>query len=184
MTIRKALFLDRDGVVNVDRGYVHKKEDFEFCDGIFEFCKFFKENSFEIVIVTNQSGIARQYFTEQDFQNLNNWMLKEFQRNGVLISAVYHCPHLPTISGPCDCRKPKAGLVYQAINDLSIAPEASIFIGDRETDMLCAKRANIGLKILVSEPRRSQTTSVHSADYVINSFKDGLGELKKLILSL
>ena len=93
MKIRKALFLDRDGVINVDRGYVHKREDFEFCDGIFELCKFFIRKSFGIFIITNQSGIARQYYTEQDFQNLNNWMLNEFERNGVYISSVYHCPH-------------------------------------------------------------------------------------------
>ena len=174
--------MDRDGVINVDRGYVHKREDFEFCDGIFELCKFFIRKSFGIFIITNQSGIARQYYTEQDFQNLNNWMLNEFERNGVYISSVYHCPHLPSITGPCDCRKPKAGLLHKAISDFMIDPKASIFIGDHESDITCAMQANIGLKVLLRGSNHHPTKNKTMADCVIKSVRDGLVKLDNLVL--
>ena len=108
----KALFLDRDGVVNVDHGYVSKPEQFEFIDGVFEATKWFQQQGFEIVIVTNQSGIGRGYYDEKTFNELTRWMKGEFAKHEVQIADVQFCPHHPTNAQPeylkaCDCRKPE-----------------------------------------------------------------------------
>ena len=92
----KVLFLDRDGVVNIDHGYVYKPEEFEFVPGVFEACKAFTDAGYKIVVVTNQSGIGRGYYSEQDFYNLTEWMKGEFLRHGVTILDVYFCPHHPS----------------------------------------------------------------------------------------
>ena len=94
-TMKKTLFLDRDGVVNVDHGYIYQPEKFEFIDGVFDACRAFQQAGFEIVIITNQSGIGRGYYTEQDFHQLTDWMKSEFQRQGIEILDVYFCPHHP-----------------------------------------------------------------------------------------
>src|ERR1035437_2011457 len=115
-----ALFLDRDGVVNVEKHYVYKVEDFEFMEGIVPLCSRFQENGFRIVVVTNQSGIAQGFYGEEDFQGLNTWMVGEFAKRGVAISATYHCPHHPDFSGDCDCRKPKPGMILRAREELDL----------------------------------------------------------------
>ena len=108
-------------------------------------------------------------------------MLNEFEQNEISIRSVYYCPHLPSITGPCDCRKPKAGLIFQAISDFLIDPEASVLIGDRETDILCAKRARIGLKVLVRDPKQLQSKDTTMADCVVKSIRDGLDKLDGLV---
>ena len=111
MTI-KTIFLDRDGVINKEVNYLHKIEDFEFIDGVFDTCQYFKSLNYKIIITTNQSGISRGYYTEIDFQKLTNWMLGQFNINNIDILDVIHCPHLP--SDLCDCRKPKPGMFLAA----------------------------------------------------------------------
>ena len=92
MTI-KTIFLDRDGVINKEVNYLHKIEDFEFIDGVFEACQYLKSLDYKIIVITNQSGISRGYFTENDFQIITNWMLAEFKKNDINILDVFHCPH-------------------------------------------------------------------------------------------
>ena len=103
----KALFLDRDGTINVEKNYVFRVEDFEFIPGIFELLKSYQDKGFLLIVITNQSGIARQYYTENDFFRLNNWMILQFQKQGIEITKVYHSPHHPEITGICKCRKPE-----------------------------------------------------------------------------
>ena len=105
--MRKALFLDRDGVINREKNYLYKIEDFEFIDGIFELCRFYENLGFLIFVVTNQSGIARGYYSEDDFKRLTSYMVERFSQEGITISKVYHCPHHPDISGKCECRNPR-----------------------------------------------------------------------------
>jgi D-glycero-D-manno-heptose 1,7-bisphosphate phosphatase len=101
--MNKALFLDRDGVVNIDKNYVHKMEEVEFIEGIFEFCRYFQDSGYLIFIITNQAGIARGFYSIDDFRQLSNWIAEQFQERGVRISKTYFCPHHPEITGPCDC---------------------------------------------------------------------------------
>ncbi|GHD48870.1 D-alpha,beta-D-heptose 1,7-bisphosphate phosphatase [Marinobacter persicus] len=151
----KAVFLDRDGVINVDHGYVYRKEDFEFVDGIFEVCRHFQKQGYLLIVVTNQSGIARGMYTEADFQRLTEWMLERFREEGIEIAAVYHCPHHPKF-GPeetrdCDCRKPKPGMILKAIEEFDIAPCRSIMLGDKSTDEEAGIRAGLGKNIKIND---------------------------------
>ena len=135
----KALFLDRDGVINFDYGYVHKKEDFKFRPEIFNICKSALENKFKIIVITNQSGIGQNFFTEKEFKLLNKFMLSEFRRNQIEITHIYFCPFHP-IKGKGKylkdsyLRKPKPGMFFEAAKDYDINLRKSIMIGDKKTD--------------------------------------------------
>lgn len=142
--MKKALFLDRDGVINIEKDYLFKIDSFEFMDGIFDLCKYYQNLGFLIIVVTNQSGIARKYYTEKDFSKLTTWMIKEFKNNNIDIAHVYHCPHHPDISGECICRKPMAGMLYDAKKEFDIDLENSVLVGDKERDIEAA--LNAGLK--------------------------------------
>ena len=115
----KAAFLDRDGVVNIEKGYVYKIADFQFSEGIFELCRLFQDRQYKIVIISNQSGIARGYYTIEQLRALTGWMRDRFMDQGVIISKFYFCPHHPVngigrFKKKCDCRKPNPGMIiYQ-----------------------------------------------------------------------
>lgn len=152
---RAALFLDRDGVVNVEKNYLHKIEDFEFIEGIFALCKKYEALGYAIVIVTNQSGIARGYYSEEDFEKLSAWMLERFRDEGIEITALYHCPHHPEISGACSCRKPEPGMLLDAAKKYDLDLEASLLVGDSERDITAAHRAGVKETYLFSEEAKS-----------------------------
>ena len=168
----KALFLDRDGVVNIDKSYLYKKEDFVFCDGIFELLKYAQHLGYRLFIVTNQSGISRGYYSEDDFERLTSWMIEEFKKNGITIQKVYHCPHLPDDN--CECRKPKPKMLKDAIDEFDIDPAASWMIGDKPSDMEAAKNAGVKNTILISN--QNQKTS--SAKYSVQSLYDIIDIIK------
>lgn len=146
----KALFLDRDGVVNVEKNYLYKIEDFEFIDGIVEVCKYYAALGYLIIIVTNQSGISRGYYTQEDFNRLSQWMIEHFKSLGVTITHIYHCPHHESIDGHCDCRKPQPGMFLEAQKDFDLDMARSIMIGDNERDIQAAIRAGVATNILLS----------------------------------
>lgn len=148
--MRKALFLDRDGVVNVEKNYLHKIEDFELMDGIIDVCHSYQEQDYLIIIVTNQSGISRGYYTEDDFARLSVWMINYFKTFGISIAHIYHCPHHESIDGTCECRKPEPGMFLQAQEEYSLDMEQSVMIGDNERDIEAAIRAGVGNNILLS----------------------------------
>ncbi|MDR3696326.1 HAD family hydrolase [Mucilaginibacter sp.] len=147
--MNKALFLDRDGVVNTDKNYVHKIKDFDFIDGIFDLCKKYQDDGYLIIIITNQAGIARGYYTEGDFEILTEWMINEFKLHGIKISKVYHCPHYPDITGPCSCRKPNPGMIFQAKEDFNLNLEECTLIGDKESDIQAGRNAGISTLLKV-----------------------------------
>jgi D-glycero-D-manno-heptose 1,7-bisphosphate phosphatase len=154
----KALFLDRDGVINIDHGYVHKPEDFEFVPGIFELVRVAKTKGYKVIVVTNQAGIGRGYYTEEQFQASTNWMCNQFELNGGRIDAVYFCPFHPE-HGVGDykresvCRKPAPGMLLQAQKEHDIDLQASIFVGDKPSDMAAGQAAGVGaLLYLNGEP--------------------------------
>jgi len=145
----KTIFLDRDGIVNKDLGYVFKKEDFIFNEGIFTITKDFLACGFEIIIITNQSGIGRGYYSEMEFRELNKWMLEKFNELGLRIKDVFYCPHQP--SDNCSCRKPSPGMFLKAAKTYSIDIEKSWMIGDKLTDIEAANAALIPNTIYVSD---------------------------------
>jgi D-glycero-D-manno-heptose 1,7-bisphosphate phosphatase len=174
--MKKALFLDRDGVINKEKHYVYKIEDFEFIEGIFESCAYFQQQDYLIFVITNQSGIARGYYTNEDFSNLTNWMLKEFDCKGVKITKVYYSPFHPEYGiGQYRldswCRKPNPGMLEEARKEFDLDLSQSILIGDKETDIEAGITANIGMNILVSSGCEINEKS-SKADLIINSIRE------------
>ena len=147
--MNKAVFLDRDGVINIEKEYLFKIEDFEFIPGIFDSCRFLMEKGYLLIIITNQAGIARNKYTEIDFERLNSWMLKQFNNQGIPIAKVYHCPHHPRFTGPCNCRKPKPGMILQARLSFDLDLSQCILVGDKEGDIQAGVNAGIAYNILV-----------------------------------
>lgn len=139
----KALFIDRDGVINIDRVHVSAKENFEFTRGIFDICRKYSEAGYLIIIITNQAGIAKGLYDENTFSVLMDWVIEEFRKRGVVISRVYHCPHHPDFTGPCNCRKPGPGMLLRAEQEFSLDMSSCILIGDKETDIEAGRRAGI-----------------------------------------
>jgi D-glycero-D-manno-heptose 1,7-bisphosphate phosphatase len=150
-TTNKALFLDRDGVINIDHGYVHKRDEFQFVDGIFEFASEFYRRGYQIFVVTNQSGIARGYYSEDDFRDITKFMESKFQRAGVKIEKTYHCPCHPKFSEVCECRKPKPTMLLQARDEFRIELSQSLFVGDNITDIEAGESAGVGYNYLFSQ---------------------------------
>ncbi|MBO1255533.1 D-glycero-beta-D-manno-heptose 1,7-bisphosphate 7-phosphatase [Alteromonas sp. 5E99-2] len=148
MNKNKALFLDRDGVINQDIAYLYKPEDFVWIPGIIALMQRFQMAGYKLIIVTNQSGIGRGYYSESDFHILSHWMKTSLAKSNVNIDAIYYCPHHPTeAKGPylkeCECRKPSPGMLTTAINEHSIDPEQSVLIGDSWRDIEAAVAAQV-----------------------------------------
>ena len=151
---RPALFLDRDGIVNVDHGYVHRREQFEFLPGIFELARHAAAIGWPVVVVTNQAGIGRGLFDEAAFQDLTRWMCERFAAERAPIAKVYHCPYHPEFGLGAyrldhPWRKPRPGMILQAAADLGLDLPASALIGDKPSDIAAAAAAGVGLRILV-----------------------------------
>ena len=161
----KALFLDRDGVINVNHGYVSKKEDFDFIDGIFELARKAKKAGYIIIIVTNQSGIARKYYSEQDFYALSRWLENQFWQKGIKIQQTLHCPHHPKFSHRCICRKPKIGMITKAAKRFNINLKQSILVGDSLSDMRCAQIAKIKTRIYLNPHLARFKGKLHKAEH-------------------
>ncbi|MDD4113711.1 MAG: HAD family hydrolase [Herbinix sp.] len=141
----KAIFLDRDGTINVEKNYLYKIEEFEFLTGVIDGLKKLQELGYKLIIVTNQSGIARGYYSEKDYYTLTNWMLNHMKELSVNIDKVYFCPHHPNASVlkyrlDCDCRKPKLGLYKKAICDFNISLSQSYVIGNKICDCALCER--------------------------------------------
>jgi D-glycero-D-manno-heptose 1,7-bisphosphate phosphatase len=152
----KALFLDRDGIINTDHGYVYKIEDFEFTEGIFELLNLFIQEGYKLFIVTNQSGIGRGYYTQEDFFNLTAWMVSEFEKRDIVITSVHHCPHAPEVD--CNCRKPKTGMIDEILSQNEIDLENSWMIGDKQSDIDLAKNSKIKQTIAIGERKIKNAT--------------------------
>lgn len=178
---RAAAFLDRDGVINEDRNYVYRVENFQFLPGALEACREFVQAGYLLVIITNQAGIARGYYDRRDFEKLTCWMKERFLEAGAPLSAVYHCPHHPeanieSLRRACDCRKPAPGLILQATRELGIDLRRSFLVGDKLSDIEAGRAAGVEKCFLVSDPH-CVPPARHSADAVVRS----LAEVNELI---
>lgn len=150
---RPALFLDRDGVINIDHGYVHRPEQCEFVPGIFDMVRAFTGRGYLPVIVTNQAGIGRGLYGEEDFHAFMAWMLEQFRAQQIEIAAVYHCPDHPTAGIGAyrrenGWRKPGPGMMLQAAKDLDLDLAASWCVGDKMSDIEAARAAGVGTRVL------------------------------------
>ncbi len=173
--MQKAIFLDRDGVINVEKNYLYKIEDFEFIEGVFETLLHLQSLEYKLFIITNQSGIGRGYYTIDDFNLLTNWMKKEFENSNIKISQVELCPHGP--DDGCTCRKPKIGMIENILKNHNIDLKKSWLIGDKSSDIKCANNANIKNTIQVKSGHEfSEEESI--SDYICPSIK----EVKEIIL--
>jgi D-glycero-D-manno-heptose 1,7-bisphosphate phosphatase len=157
--VRRAAFLDRDGVINVDPGYVHRIEDFHFVAGTLEACRELTRRGWLLVVATNQSGIGRGLYTEHDFHELTGWMRARFEGFGAPLAGVYYCPHHPTdaidrFRTRCDCRKPQPGMLLAAARDLALDMAQSMSFGDKCEDLLAAQAAGIAHRVLLGKDGR------------------------------
>ena len=144
----KAVFFDRDGTLNEDVNYLHKIEDFRWCEGAIDAIRYCNEKGYLVIVVTNQSGVARGYFPEEDVRQLHTWMNRELMEQNAHIDAFYYCPHHPEgtvaeYAKLCACRKPATGLVDAACSSFRIDRARSFLVGDRESDLECAKNAGV-----------------------------------------
>ena len=146
---RKAVFLDRDGTLNVNYGYVHQQQDWVWINGAIEALKSLYDAGFSLVIVTNQAGIARGYYQHSNVETLHEWMKNELLAEGIELSGIYFCPHHPEFGEikQCACRKPQSGMLVDAARDLQLDLENSWIIGDQMTDALAG--LNLGTKAIV-----------------------------------
>ena len=144
----KAAFFDRDGVLNVDKSYLYKIEDLEWIDGAKEALAYLTQQGYTVFVVTNQSGIARGYYTVDDMNKLHEFMAQQVAAAGGKIEKFYYCPHLPEgkiaeYAVECDCRKPKPGLILRAFEEYGIDKDAAFLIGDKPRDVESAEAAGI-----------------------------------------
>jgi D-glycero-D-manno-heptose 1,7-bisphosphate phosphatase len=167
--LRKAAFLDRDGVINKDKEYVYRWEDFEFVPGAIEAMQKLQSAGYVLVIVTNHSGLARGYYTEVQYQKLTQLLRQHLTEHGVKVDGVYHCPHhpkgcVPTLAEDCNCRKPKPGLLLQAARELGLSLSSSVMIGDKVSDVAAARAAGVSRAYSVDSDNAEAATEKMDSD--------------------
>ncbi len=184
--MNKAIFLDRDGTINVEKHYLYKIEEFEFLPGVVEALKKFQNAGYLLIIITNQSGIGRGYYTENDFKKLNDWMVATLKKQGVTINALYYCPHLPDASieryrVDCECRKPKLGMFEYAITDYDIDLSQSYAIGDKIRDCIICVTTDCKGFLVANNEKKDIIESVKRGEYKNIRYANNLEECARLI---
>ena len=152
----KALFLDRDGVINVNHGYVHTPQQTDWVDGIFDLCRIAQDADYRLVVVTNQAGIARGYYSEAAYLAYTQWMHDQFAARGIHLLATYYCPHHPEEGRNgwllnCDCRKPRPGMILAAAKRYNLNLAVSVMVGDSTSDKEAAEAAGVGRYVMVND---------------------------------
>ena len=165
----QAAFIDRDGVINEERGFVHRAADFEFISGSVEALGRLRAAGYLLVVITNQSGIARGLYTEADLHELNSYMQERLAADGVQIDCIQYCPHLPDAPlaqyrQDCECRKPRAGMLLTASRELNIDPAQSLLVGDRRADIEAGRAAGVARCFLVRSGKPLSAGDVALAD--------------------
>jgi len=181
MSKKKALFLDRDGVINVEKHYVHKIEDFEFIDGIFELTEAAQAKGYLIIVITNQSGIGRGYYSEAVFHRLTEWMVEQFRCKGIAIAKVYFAPHHPErgigeYKRESEDRKPNPGMILKAAEEFDLDLGRSVLVGDQPSDVRAGRSAELGHIVLYAAARPSGTREPQP-DFVVNRLTDAVAYL-------
>jgi D-glycero-D-manno-heptose 1,7-bisphosphate phosphatase len=156
MSGARALFLDRDGVINVDKGYVHRPDQVEFVDGIFELCASAQQMGFLLIVITNQAGVARGYYSEQTVHELHEWLAERFVERGSRLARFYYCPYHPEhgigrYKRDSCMRKPKPGMILRARDELGIDLSRSVLIGDKRLDVQAGMAAGVATNIVLGK---------------------------------
>jgi D-glycero-D-manno-heptose 1,7-bisphosphate phosphatase len=180
--MNKAAFIDRDGVINEDRAYVHRAADFELIAGSVEALRALRAAGFLLVVITNQSGIARGLFSEADYRELEVHMRERLAAAGVALDSIQYCPHLPDAPIPqyrldCECRKPRGGMIRTAAALLNIDTSRSVLIGDRKADVEAGRAAGVGRCFLVRSGQLLSSSDVLLADGVFADLAQCVSEL-------
>lgn len=168
----KAAFIDRDGVINEERNYVHRIEDFVLLPGVAEGLALLRDAGYRLVVVTNQAGIARGYYDQAAMDRLHDHLRAQLADAGVSLDAIYFCPHHPqgsvaTLAVDCDCRKPAPGMLLQAAKDLDLDLSASVLVGDKLSDIQAGRRAGVHRAVLVESGHAVEPAARAEADLVV-----------------
>ena len=172
--MKAAAFIDRDGVINEERGFVHRSADFEFIPGSVQALRALQAAGYQLVVITNQSGIARGMYSEAQYHELEAHMRARLAESGVTLDSVQYCPHLPDATDPryrndCECRKPRPGMILAAVRLLDIDAARSILIGDRLADIEAGRAGGVGRCFLVRSGRPLSESDVQLADGVFEN---------------
>jgi D-glycero-D-manno-heptose 1,7-bisphosphate phosphatase len=167
MKLSKAAFIDRDGVLNVDHGYVYRREDFAWLPGAIDALAALQNAGFALVVVTNQSGVARGLYTLGQMQCLHAQITRELLAQGIALAGIYACPHLPDAVVPayrldCDCRKPKPGLILQAAQAHGLDMAASCLFGDKPSDIAAGRCAGVAHCCLIGDAAAATASGAHA----------------------
>lgn len=182
---RAAVFLDRDGVINHDSGYTSSAENFRFIDGIFDLCRAARRSGYLLIVVTNQAGIGRGYYSEQDFFILTDWMHERFEKEDAPITDVFHCPYHPEYGvghykkGSFD-RKPNPGMLLRAAEKHGLDLGHSIMIGDKDSDMQAASQAGVGIRCHYLADVLDEVLS-SAATHKIHALREGISLLSESV---
>ncbi|HEY4080980.1 MAG TPA: D-glycero-beta-D-manno-heptose 1,7-bisphosphate 7-phosphatase [Burkholderiaceae bacterium] len=183
--LRPAAFLDRDGVINIDHGYVSRWEEFEFVPGAVDAMRRLGEAGYALVVVTNQSGVARGYFDEAAVERLHEALRAHLAEQGVTLAAIEYCPHLPDATvaryaRECDCRKPAPGMLLRAAETLGLDMSASLMFGDKPSDIEAAQAAGVGRPVWLAKDGKPGSNA-RSVPAGVLSF-DSLGQAVAILL--
>jgi D-glycero-D-manno-heptose 1,7-bisphosphate phosphatase len=178
--MRPAAFLDRDGVINIDHGYLYRWEDFEFVPGAIDALRRLQAAGYALVIVTNQSGIARGYYDEAALQTLHEALREHLAQQGVTLDAIEYCPHLPDAqvaryAVECDCRKPAPGMILRSAQSLGIDLAASLMFGDKPSDVEAGRAAGVGRAVLLATNATPTVAKCDAPEFT--SLADAVGAL-------
>ena len=179
---RKAVFLDRDGTINIEKNYLYKIEDFEYIPGVIDALRQLCSMGYALIIISNQSGIARGYYTENDYEHLDSWVKEDLRQKGIDITASYYCPHHPEAIIPkyrikCECRKPGTKLFWDAQKEYDIDMNVSFAVGDRMRDLAICKESGVkGILFSDNNSIHNDTVDVCSSWYeiikLVNKYED------------
>lgn len=179
--MKKIFFIDRDGTINIEKGYVHKKEDLEFIPGALESLQKLSQANRKIYIITNQAGIAKGLYSEKVFQEFNSYFLKILASSGIIIEDVLYCPHHPdgiieAYKINCECRKPGTKLLQEALVFEKLSPSQAVMIGDRNTDITAGKKVGIESYLVLTGYglHEKETTT---ADYIVKDLKEAVNKV-------
>ena len=177
----RAVFIDRDGTINANIGYINNLKDFKIYNGVAEGIKLLNQDGFKVIIITNQSGLARGFFTEEMLEKIHNKMKREISEKGATVDAIYYCPHHPDVK--CSCRKPRTGLLEKAVKDFDVDIDESFIIGDRMLDIEAGQ--GIGCKtVLVPENKEKVAIEMQESnvkpDIICDDFYSGAEWITKL----
>jgi len=170
----RAIFLDRDGVINKEVNYLSDPSDFEFIEGSIEALKILKQKRFLLIVISNQAGIARGYFTEETLKKIHEKMIKILNQNDTKMDAIYYCPHHPKFTGSCDCRKPNPGMILKAKLKYNIDLKRSYMVGDTLNDIKTGKAVKCKTVLVLTGYGKDEQKKIRSIipDMIFKNLKE------------